>query len=278
MDTIKNVAKMCNHLFQGPLFGIQWERIVLDEAHTIRNHNTLCAEVCCKLKGTNRWCLTGTPVQNKEMDVYSLLKFLKCTPYDHLKTFKTWMNGNTKSGQERLVSTLRPLMLRRTKQELRERNELDMTVSKKVEIVRFSMNKDEMNVYSKILTLSKTLFAQFLHQKTSRQHSNNMYSSYKQQKDDAFSKMHDRFKRVHAFEGEVKSHQILVLITRLRQICNHPGLIDAVNLILIQSLILYLIFNLYSYSQLFFHCRCSMNLVMKALLTVNQRKLQKWIC
>ena len=54
----------------------RWFRIVLDEAHAIRNPDAektkkiLALKVCCRL------CLTGTPVMNCEQDLVTLLQFL----------------------------------------------------------------------------------------------------------------------------------------------------------------------------------------------------------
>jgi SNF2 family DNA or RNA helicase len=44
------------------LFRVKWWRIVLDEAHNIKNRNTKAAQACCSLEGKHRWCLTGTPL------------------------------------------------------------------------------------------------------------------------------------------------------------------------------------------------------------------------
>lgn len=67
------------------IFGVRWKRIILDEAHVIRNTKANCSIGVCALKGKRRWCLTGTPVQNKELDLYALLKFLKCSPFDDIQ-------------------------------------------------------------------------------------------------------------------------------------------------------------------------------------------------
>ncbi|KEG11426.1 putative DNA repair protein [Trypanosoma grayi] len=60
---------------------IKWSRIVLDEAHRIKGRNTSTSRAAFALVGENRWCLTGTPLQNRVGDVYSLIRFLRMTPY-----------------------------------------------------------------------------------------------------------------------------------------------------------------------------------------------------
>lgn len=220
----------------GPMFGVLWERIVLDEAHVIRNHNTASAVACCKLRGRYRWALTGTPVQNKEMDVYSLFKYLRCTPFNELSVFKKWMNANTQGGRERLANVLKPMLLRRTKAELQAKGELDSLPEKKIDMIEFKCNIHERNVYSKVLALSKTLFSQYLEQKTQRAHMQNMgfgsVAPYERRKEPnaAYDQAHAMLKRLHGHSDEVKSHVILVLITRLRQLCNHPALIETVSM------------------------------------------------
>lgn len=183
------------------------------------------AQSCCELKGKRRWGLTGTPIQNKEMDLFSLWKFIKVKGFDNLTKFKKWMQINTADGLNRLNIRLRPMLLRRTKAELQSKGELESLPDKTIEIIEFALSTDEMNVYSKILTLSQSLFAQFMNQRTQRQE----LQGIPPQKNPKFRLMHEKFKRMQGNIEEVKSSQILVLLTRLRQICDHPGLIDAVS-------------------------------------------------
>jgi DNA repair protein RAD5 len=72
------------------------------------------------LKSTYRWCLTGTPIENKLEDLFSLVHFL------NLETFGEWfwwnsyinVNGNKDSSSsfELLRQILKPVLLRRTKE------------------------------------------------------------------------------------------------------------------------------------------------------------------
>ncbi|XP_055613761.1 transcription termination factor 2 [Uranotaenia lowii] len=213
------------------VFGVNWERIILDEAHMIRNHKSAMSVACCQLKGRYRWALTGTPIQNKEMDMYALLKFLRCTPFDDLSHWKKWIDNKSAGGMQRLNTIMKSILLRRTKKQLQEKGTLQCLPEKNIEVVEIKLQKEEMNVYQKVMMYSRTLFAQFLHQRVEKE--NDTYFGSQSQRptfaqtrqpNGAFDRVHQKLKRMHV-KDEVKQHQILVLLLRLRQICCHPGLI-----------------------------------------------------
>ena len=54
----------------------KWDRIIVDEVHTIKNTSSKIFKMLNKLKGDIVWGLTGTPIQNSEKDIYGLYKFL----------------------------------------------------------------------------------------------------------------------------------------------------------------------------------------------------------
>lgn len=64
-----------------PLHAINYHRLILDEAHSIKSRNTGVAKACFALRGDFKWCLSGTPVQNRIGEFFSLLRFLEVRPF-----------------------------------------------------------------------------------------------------------------------------------------------------------------------------------------------------
>ena len=63
----------------------------------------------------SRWVVTGTPIQNNTMDLYSLIKFLRVSPFNELKFWKHEVDNKTASGRKRMNSIVTSILLRRTK-------------------------------------------------------------------------------------------------------------------------------------------------------------------
>ncbi len=97
------------------LASVAWERIILDEAHQVRNPRSQTAQAVCRLSALFRWAVTGTPIQNRELDMYSLVRFLRCSPFDEYRVWKLWVDNKTSQGQTRMNTLVQSMLLRRTK-------------------------------------------------------------------------------------------------------------------------------------------------------------------
>ena len=75
-------------LVSEPLLAVQFELVMIDEAHNIKNPDTNRASLMRLLKARSRGALTGTPVQNGYKDFHALLKFLRIPPFDEFALFK----------------------------------------------------------------------------------------------------------------------------------------------------------------------------------------------
>lgn len=84
---------------------IKWTRIICDEAHHMRNKRTKVAKSVMKLSGQIKWLITGTPIQNRIHDLYSLFDILSISN-------KAYTDINT------LCNIIKTTVLRRTKKEV----------------------------------------------------------------------------------------------------------------------------------------------------------------
>ena len=101
------------------LFSGTWHRVILDEAHTIKNRSTLAARAACRLEADRRWALTGTPIQNRLTDLYSLLRFLRVEPWGDIRFFNSFLAKPFASQNAKALdivqAILSSLLLRREK-------------------------------------------------------------------------------------------------------------------------------------------------------------------
>ncbi|CAG8459543.1 16375_t:CDS:10 [Acaulospora morrowiae] len=98
---------------------IHWFRVVLDEAHIIKDVTTVQSKAACSLKAERRWCLTGTPIQNKADDLFALVKFLRMVPFNTKENWTSYILRPIRSfdpvGISRLQTLMKCITLRRTK-------------------------------------------------------------------------------------------------------------------------------------------------------------------
>ncbi|CAD6262148.1 unnamed protein product [Miscanthus lutarioriparius] len=117
---VKKKLSASNGHNSNPIAGVRWFRIVLDEAHEIKNCDSLVAQACWELEAERRWCISGTPMQNKFGDLYSYLRFLRYKPYSEHSSFRSLLKKQNSTyasrGKTKLEILLGIVLLRRTKE------------------------------------------------------------------------------------------------------------------------------------------------------------------
>ncbi|KAL2256877.1 hypothetical protein VTK26DRAFT_991 [Humicola hyalothermophila] len=127
-----------------PLEEIGWFRIVLDEAHTIREQTTLAFKSVCRLQAQRRWAVTGTPVQNKLEDLAALLAFLRLKPFDEKAKFLQYIIQPFKVADPEIVPKLRVLIDTITLRRLKDKIHLPQ---RKDEVIKLNFTPEERQVY-----------------------------------------------------------------------------------------------------------------------------------
>ncbi|KAI0100531.1 SNF2 family N-terminal domain-containing protein [Nemania sp. FL0031] len=99
----------------GSLFKVPFWRVILDEAHTIKNKDTQISIACQSLLGRYRWAMSGTPITNSLDELYPYLKFLKVSWAGDFANFQyLYANTGDDESAQRLSVMMNILMLRRT--------------------------------------------------------------------------------------------------------------------------------------------------------------------
>lgn len=103
------------------VFSVTWRRIILDEAHNIRNPKAKKTVAATQLLAQSRWALTGTPIVNNLKDLYSIARFLRLSGgLDRFEIFHGAVIRPVMQGDPRGNKTLQLLMggicLRRKKE------------------------------------------------------------------------------------------------------------------------------------------------------------------
>lgn len=149
----------------GGLFSLKYFRVILDEAHHIKNRQSKTAKACYEIDAEHRWVLTGTPIVNRLEDLFSLVRFLRVEPWSNFSFWKTFITVPFESKDfmralDVVQTVLEPLVLRRTKDMKTPTGEALVPLPMKtVEIVDIELSTPEREVYDHIFTRAKRTFA-----------------------------------------------------------------------------------------------------------------------
>jgi len=164
--------------------------IIADEAQYLKNSTTQNAKAIKELKGETRYALTGTPIENSLAELWSIFDYIMPGYLFQYKKFKSKyetpiVKEESKEAMGKLKMLIEPFVLRRTKKEV-----LTELPEKTITVLNNNMDEEQEKIYMSYLAKAKQEVA-------------------------------DQIK-INGFE---KSQiMILAALTRLRQICCHPGL------------------------------------------------------
>ena len=140
----------------------KWKYLILDEAHMIKNWRSQRWQTLLNFNSKRRLLITGTPLQNDLMELWSLMHFLMPHVFQSHSEFKNWfsspLSGMVEGGEgvnmdlvSRLHGVLRPFLLRRLKSEV-EKN----LPGKTEHVVHCGLSKRQRRLYEEYMASSDT--------------------------------------------------------------------------------------------------------------------------
>ncbi|HEY9628895.1 MAG TPA: DEAD/DEAH box helicase [Coleofasciculaceae cyanobacterium] len=168
------------------LSDIKWHRIVLDEAQNIKNPKADLTKAVLKLSAPHRLALTGTPIENRLLDLWSIFNFLNPgylgNQAQFRRSFELPIQKNNDPQQSTVLKKLvEPFILRRLKTDQ--------------SIIKDLPDKVEQKLYCNLTKEQASLYA---------------------------AVVKDVENQLQAVEGIQRKGLILATLTKLKQICNHP--------------------------------------------------------
>ncbi|EGW35279.1 uncharacterized protein SPAPADRAFT_64429 [Spathaspora passalidarum NRRL Y-27907] len=166
-----------------------WEYIIIDEAHRIKNEESLLSQIIRMFHSKNRLLITGTPLQNNLRELWALLNFILPDVFADNDSFDEWFHQDNPNEDEdnkvivQLHKVLKPFLLRRIK----------------ADVEKSLLPKKELNVYVKMSDMQKNWYQKILE------------------------------KDIDAVNGANKKEsktRLLNIVMQLRKCCNHPYLFE----------------------------------------------------
>jgi len=167
-----------------------WEYIIIDEAHRIKNVDSLLSQIVRAFTSRGRLLITGTPLQNNLQELWALLNFILPDVFSSSEDFDAWFKqkGDSKEDQDNVVQqlhkVLRPFLLRRVK----------------ADVEKSLLPKKEINLYVGMTDMQRLWYRRLLE------------------------------KDIDAVNGATGKKEgktrLLNIVMQLRKCCNHPYLFD----------------------------------------------------
>ncbi|CAO1636771.1 unnamed protein product [Sympodiomycopsis kandeliae] len=167
---------------------LSWEYIIIDEAHRIKNVDSMLSQIVRAFSSRSRLLITGTPLQNNLMELWSLLNFLLPDVFSSVEDFESWFKDKGEESQDQVVQqlhkVLRPFLLRRVK----------------ADVEKSLLPKKEINLFVGLTEMQRKWYKNIL------------------EKD---------IDAVNGAGGKKEGKtRLLNIVMQLRKCCNHPYLFD----------------------------------------------------
>ncbi|PFP30892.1 ATP-dependent helicase [Bacillus sp. AFS073361] len=177
-----------SHIDLAEFESLIWSSIAIDEAQNIKNAQTKQSKAVRKLRGRHHIALTGTPMENRLSELWSIFDFTNHGYLGSLGQFQKKFvipieKDEKKEKVQQLQSLIRPFLLRRTK--------------KDEEVALNLPDKLEQKEYCPLTAEQASLYEQLIH---------------------------DTFAEIEKLSGFERKGLILQMLSRLKQLCNHPAL------------------------------------------------------
>lgn len=182
----------------------RFHRVILDEAHNIRNPGTYCSKAAAEIKSEYRLCMTGTPFMNRAEEIYPLIRFLRIPPYNEMERFseeivrplRNWDGDGKCQAIVKLQALFRSFTIRRTKDSRLDGKPIIELPPRYDRPFYVEFNDDQREFYQALEVQQQLQFNKYL------------------------------------VNGAVMKNymHILILLLRLRQACDHPFLLKNIGI------------------------------------------------
>ncbi|MBS4178084.1 DEAD/DEAH box helicase [Lederbergia citrea] len=177
-----------SHLDFEEFSSLEWSTIALDEAQNIKNADTKQSRAIRKLNGRHHIALTGTPMENRLAELWSIFDFIN---HGYLGTFGQFQKkyivpiekDNSEAKIRELQQLIKPFLLRRTKKD----PEVELNLPDKLEQKEYcALTAEQAALYEDLVQ--------------------------------------DTFSKIETLSSFERKGLILQMLNRLKQLCNHPAL------------------------------------------------------